>query len=159
MMRQAVQHIPAGMSAARLLAIPWIVYLAWRGERGRCCAALAGSVAVDLADGILARRIGNPIALRRQRRLDGVADAVFFVAAPLCALRLRPTLAREEWLPLSLFGLCQGLSLFACQARFGRLPRYHTRAYKWSAGSLACCWRAGCLAGALGSPSVRRWPR
>src|SRR5438046_1543548 len=59
-------HIPAGMSVLRLLAVPWVVRLARRGARGRCCAVIATLVGIDLADGILARRIGDPAALRRQ---------------------------------------------------------------------------------------------
>ena len=62
-------HIPAGMSVLRLLAVPWVVKLARRGARGRCCAVIATLVGIDLADGILARRIGDPAALRRQRRM------------------------------------------------------------------------------------------
>src|SRR5919197_5710701 len=70
-------HIPAGLSLLRLLAVPWVVRLARRGARGRCCAAIATLVAIDLVDGILARRIGDPAALRRQRRMDSAADLAF----------------------------------------------------------------------------------
>jgi phosphatidylglycerophosphate synthase len=132
----ALQHVPAAISLARLLAIPAIARMAWRGERRRCCVALAGSVLVDLADGIVARRVPNAAALRRQRALDGVADAVFFVAAPLCAVRLRPALPREERAGLAGLALCQGLSTLACLVRFGRLPRYRSASYKWCAGAL-----------------------
>jgi CDP-diacylglycerol--glycerol-3-phosphate 3-phosphatidyltransferase len=116
--------------------VPWIVGRALRGARRQCCAAIAGSVLIDLADGILARRIGDPHALRLQRRLDGATDAVFVVAAPLCAYRLQPALLYEERAAITLLGLCQIGSLVICYARFGRLPRYHTAAYKWSAGTL-----------------------
>ena len=132
----ALQNLPAGMSLARLLAIPAIVRLAWRGERRRWCAALAGCVLVDLADGIVARRVPNAGALRRQRALDGLADAVFTVAAPVCAVRLRPRLPREECVGLTVLIVCQGMSTLACLVRFGRLPRYHSASYKWCAGGL-----------------------
>ncbi len=135
-MQSAMRYIPAGMSVARLLVIPWIMERARRGARGQCCAAMAGSVLVDLADGIVARRIGDPHALRLQRRLDSATDAVFVVVAPLCAYRLRPELVREERAVITLLGLCQIGSLVTCLVRFGRLPRYYTSAYKWSAGTL-----------------------
>lgn len=132
----AVRYAPAGLSAARLLAVPWIVARARRGARHQWCAAIAGSVLLDLADGMLARRIGDRHALHLQRRLDGAADAVFVVAAPLCAYRLRPALVGEERAAIALLGLCQLGSLLTCYARFGRLPRYHTATYRWSAGTL-----------------------
>jgi hypothetical protein len=120
----------------RLLVVPWIVERALRGARRQYCVAIAGSVLVDLADGILARRIGDPHALRLQRQLDGATDAVFVVVVPLCAYRLQPALLREERAAITLLGLCQIGSLMTCYARFGRMPRYHTSAYKWSAGTL-----------------------
>src|SRR2546423_3608017 len=87
-------HIPAGMSVLRLLAVPWVVKLARRGARDRCCAAIATLVGIDLADGILARRIGDPVALRRQRRMDSAADLAFAVATPLCVRWVRRRLLR-----------------------------------------------------------------
>jgi hypothetical protein len=56
---------------------------------------------IDLADGILARRIGDPTALRRQRALDSVADVALRLTAPLCARRLCPTLLRQEAVPIA----------------------------------------------------------
>lgn len=148
--RYALCYAPAGLSAARLLAVPWIVGRALRGARGQCCAAIAGSVMIDLADGILARRIGDPHALRLQRRLDGATDALFVVAASLCALRLRPALLREERAAIAFLGLCQIGSLVTCYGRFGHLPRYHTAAYKWSAGTLGVMLAGRVAGGWLG---------
>ena len=143
---RALRYVPAGLSAIRLLAVPSIVGRALQGARSQCCAAIAGSVMINLADGILARRIGQSAQPRQQRRLDGAADAVFVVAVPLCAYRLRPELLREERAAITLLGLCQTASLLACYARFRRLPRYHTAGYKWSAGTLGVAL-AGRVAG------------
>jgi phosphatidylserine synthase len=149
MTRCAFRHIPAGLSVLRLLAVPWVVRLAQRRARGRCCAAIATLVGIDLADGILARRIGDPIALRRQRALDGVADVALFVTAPLCARRLRPTLVRQEAVPITIVAAAQAASLVACYARFGRLPRYHTEVYKWSSGTMGVALAARVAGGRL----------
>ena len=142
-------HIPAGMSVLRLLAVPWVVRLARRGARGRCCAAMATLVGIDLADGILARRIGDPVALRRQRRMDGAADLAFAIAVPPCVYWVRPELLRQERVPITLVVAAQAASLVACYARFGRLPRYHTAAYKWSSGTMGVALAARVAGGPL----------
>src|SRR5205085_12145001 len=121
---RAFRHIPAGMTVLRLLAVPWVVRLAQRGARGRCCAAMATLVGIDLADGILARRIGDPAALPRQRRMDGATDLAFAAAVPPCVYWVRPELLRQERGPITLVVTAQAASLVACDARFTRLPRY-----------------------------------
>jgi hypothetical protein len=138
-----------GMSALRLLAVPWVVRLARSGARGRCCAAMATLVGIDLADGILARRIGDPVALRRQRRMDGAADLAFAVAVPPCVYWVRPELLRQERVPITLVAAAQAASLVACYTRFGRLPRYHTAAYKWSSGTMGVALAARVAGGRL----------
>ena len=150
MIRRAFRHTPVGMSVLRLLAVPWVVRLARRGARGPCCAAIATLVGIDLADGILARRIGDPTALRRQRRMDGVADLAFAVAIPPCVYWVRPELLRQERIPITLVVAAQAASLVACYTRFGRLPRYHTTAYKWSSGTMGVALAARAAGGRLG---------
>jgi hypothetical protein len=149
MIRRAFRHIPVGMSVLRLLAVPWVVRLARRGSRSRCCAAMATLVGIDLADGILARRIGDPAALRRQRRMDGAADLAFAVAIPPCVYWVRPELLRQERGPITLVVAAQAASLVACYARFRRLPRYHTAAYKWSSGTMGVALAARVAGGRL----------
>jgi phosphatidylglycerophosphate synthase len=149
MIRRAFRHTPAGMSLLRLLAVPWVVRLAHRRARGRSCAAVATLVVINLADGILARRIGDPTALRCQRALDSVADVALCLTAPLCARRLCPTLLRQEAVPITIFAAAQAASLVACYARFGRLPRYHTEAYKWSSGTMGVALAARVAGGRL----------
>lgn len=149
-----LRHVPAGLSLLRLVAAPPVVRLAQRGARGPCSAAMAALVAVDLADGILARRIGDPVALRRQRRLDGIADLAFCAIIPLCVGRLRPEMVREERVPIALVTAAQGASVLACLARFGRLPLYHTAAYKWTSGTLGAAL-AGRIAGGWLSAGFR----
>jgi hypothetical protein len=100
----------------RLLAVPWVVRLAHRRARGRCCAAIATLVVIDLADGILARRIGDLTALRRQRALNSVADVAPRLTAPLCARRLCPTLLRQEAVPIANFAAAQAARPIVCYA-------------------------------------------
>ena len=149
MIRRAFRHIPAGLSVLRLFAVPWVVRLARQRARGRCCAAMATLVGIDLADGILARRIGDPVALRRQRRMDSAADLAFAMAVPPCVYWVRPELLRQERVPITLVVAAQAASLVACYARFGRLPRYHTAAYKWSSGTMGVALAARVAGGRL----------
>ena len=149
MIRRAFRHIPAGLSVLRLFAVPWVVRLARQRARGRCCAAMATLVGIDLADGILARRIGDPVALRRQRRMDSAADLAFAMAVPPCVYWVRPELLRQERGPITLVVAAQAASLVACYARFGRLPRYHTEAYKWSSGTMGVALAARVAGGPL----------
>ncbi|MGI8552588.1 MAG: CDP-alcohol phosphatidyltransferase family protein [Dehalococcoidia bacterium] len=148
-LRVALVHLPAGLSALRLLALPWVVGYARRGERSRWSAAIGLLIGADLMDGILARRIGDPDALRRQRALDGPADAALTIVAPLCAYRLRPHLLSEERVPLLLLATAQAASATACLGKFRRLPRYHTRMFRWSIGALGFALAGRVLGGRL----------
>jgi phosphatidylglycerophosphate synthase len=150
----AFRELPVALSLLRLLVIPWLVRLAYLNRRVTWCATLAALMSVDLADGIIARRTGDARTICRQRRLDGLADAILFAVAPPCAYRLRPRLVREERVAIGLLLAAQGASLAACLLRFRRLPRYRSFAYKWSAGSLGFAL-AGRLAGGLPALAFR----
>jgi hypothetical protein len=69
-----MRALGARLLAARLeVAVPVgeVTASTWRIRPARCYARSP----TDLADGILAPRIGDVAALRRERRLDGVADS------------------------------------------------------------------------------------
>jgi hypothetical protein len=148
------RHLPVVLSLLRLLAIPCLAWLAQRKRRVSWCATLAVLMSIDLGDGIIARRVGDEKMIRRQRRLDGLADAVLFAVAPPCAYRLRPQLVCEERMPIGLLVAAQCASLAACLLRFRCLPRYRTFAYKWSAGLLGFAL-AGRIAGGLPAVGFR----
>jgi hypothetical protein len=59
-----------------------------------------------------------------------------FARIPFAAYRFRPELPASVQAPLAALALAQGCSLAACLARFRRLPRYRTSAYRWSAGAV-----------------------
>lgn len=141
-----LRHAPAGISLARLFVAVWLLRLAWQGKRTACSTLMAVSVLADLADGILARRVGDPVALRRQRRIDRQADAVFTVAAPLAACRLCPEAPGQLRMPIAALVLVQAAGMLACLSRFRRLPRYYSSAYKWCAGAVGLAL-AGRVAG------------
>ena len=149
-----VQHVPAGLSGARLIAALWLPCLARRNRRRQCAAIMVGNIIIDLADGMLARRLCAPTALRRQRRLDGLADAVFTLTAPCASYRLRPDMPASLRAPIAALLLAQCCSTATCLVRFRRLPRYRTSAYRWSAGAVGL-GLAGHVVGGRYEPALR----
>lgn len=143
---------PTALSAARLLVLPWLLREAQRGHRHRVSCAQITMIGVDVIDGMLARRIGHPDALRRQRRLDGLADLGLFAAAPWCAYHLCPEIAREQRRGLVALTCAQLTNLVICWSRFGRLPRYHTTLFRWSAAGVGLMLALRIESTSLGRP-------
>lgn len=127
---------PSLLTGARLALAPLLGLLAWRRRGTPFCACLLAALGLDIADGVLARRFSPPVALARQRRWDGRVDAVIYLTAPWAIWRLRPGVARAQAGPLAALAGAHLLNLATGWARFGRLPRYHTRSFKLSAGAL-----------------------
>lgn len=130
----AFVYSPAGLSVLRMLCGVPLLVLAARG-RSRAWRTLSTLlILLDLADGMLARRINDARATRVQRRLDHLADAVLNVVAPASSVWLDPSLlSRERAYLLALFS-AQAASTAACLLKFGCLPRYRTQAYRWMSG-------------------------
>jgi phosphatidylglycerophosphate synthase len=88
---------PLLLTALRAVLAPVMVLLAWYYPRPAAfgiCLILA--FLSDVFDGILARRLN--VATPGLRRLDSIADSVFYVAALLAAWHLHPS-ALREYLP------------------------------------------------------------
>jgi cardiolipin synthase (CMP-forming) len=69
-----MKHIPNLVSAARLLAAPYVLYLLWRGSFRAALLWFALAAATDFLDGFLARRY--KAGSRLGALLDPVADKV-----------------------------------------------------------------------------------
>ena len=77
----------------------------------------------DVFDGILARRLG--VATPTLRRLDSIADSVFYIAAVFAAWFLHPTAIQECLVALLVLGALE-LARYAFDfAKFGREASYH----------------------------------
>src|SRR5690242_16021778 len=114
MARSARVYSPAGLSLLRLVgALPLAALSLARRARLWCALAIL-LILSDLADGIIARRIGDPAATRTQRGFDHLADAVMHVVLPISALWLRPTLAWEERRYILVLAAAQTTSMLAC---------------------------------------------
>jgi cardiolipin synthase len=119
------------LSALRLWLAPVLVGLAWTGCGEAFVACLAVSLASDVADGQVARRLGR--ASLRGAVLDSRADLATWAALPLAAWWLRPDFVRAEagWLALAVG--TYALPVAIGYLKFGRLTSYHTRLARVSA--------------------------
>ena len=118
------RSLPLILTALRALLGPVMIYLAllWpsRSAFGTC---LIAAFLSDVFDGILARRLN--VATPNLRRLDSIADTIFYLSAIFAAWRLHPSAITERFAPLLV--LC-GLELIRYVfdfAKFGREASYH----------------------------------
>ena len=88
-----MKHIPLLLTALRVVLAPVVVALVlwWPADSG--LSTLLGICLVlaflsDYFDGVIARRLG--VATPSLRRLDSIADTMFYVAATFAAWRLHP---------------------------------------------------------------------
>jgi phosphatidylglycerophosphate synthase len=89
------------------------------------CLILA--VGSDYFDGVLARRLG--IVTTDLRRLDSIADSLFYLAALFAAWWLHPDIVARHFTPLMVLLALEALRYVVDFAKFGREASYHM----WSA--------------------------
>ncbi|MBI3714786.1 MAG: CDP-alcohol phosphatidyltransferase family protein [Betaproteobacteria bacterium] len=95
-----VQQVPLALTALRALLAPVMVMLALAWPNHMAFAAcLIVAFLSDLFDGIIARRLG--IATPGLRRLDSIADSLFYVAAAFAAWHLYPQAILEYWIAIA----------------------------------------------------------
>lgn len=120
---------------------PVLAWLAWNRPSGAAMGAcLIAAFLSDIFDGVIARRLG--IATPGLRRLDSVADSIFYVAALLAVWHLQPQAitARVPW--LAVLGTLELLRYALDLARFRREASYHM----WSSKLWGIALFAGFLA-------------
>jgi phosphatidylglycerophosphate synthase len=126
--RSSLISPPLLLTALRAALAPVVVLLGFFFPSRRAFAiCLILAFLSDIFDGVLARRLG--IATASLRRLDSIADSVFYGAATLAVWHLHPAALLDRW-PLLLALLALELSRYALDLlKFGRESAYHT----WSA--------------------------
>ena len=117
-------RIPLALTGLRALLAPLVVALSlWRpsGLGFGICLALA--FLSDVLDGIIARRLdaATPVL----RRLDSIADTVFYLAAVFAAWHLYPTAIRRNLAPLAVLGVLEIARYVLDLAKFRREASYH----------------------------------
>lgn len=117
-------RLPLALTALRALLAPVVVALAlWWPSAAAFGACLVTAFLSDVFDGVIARRLG--IATPTLRRLDSVADTLFYVAAAFSAWHLYPQVIRDHAMALAaLVALELGRYAFDW-AKFRREASYH----------------------------------
>jgi len=117
-------RIPLALTALRALLAPVVIGLAFAWPApwafGAC---LVTAFVSDVFDGIVARRLG--VATPALRRLDSIADSIFYVAALLAAWHLHADVLRAH---LGALGALAALEVarYAFDLRkFGKEASYH----------------------------------
>ncbi len=127
--------LPNFLSGFRLVAAPFLVYLAWTGRPNLFIALLIISLFSDAIDGFIARRLN--VASELGTRLDSWGDLATYLTVPLCAWWLWPEIIkREAFFVLVVVGAYLA-PLIAGFVKFKRLPSYHTWAAKGAAVAMS----------------------
>jgi CDP-diacylglycerol--glycerol-3-phosphate 3-phosphatidyltransferase len=130
MMRQWA-NIPNLLSAFRLIAAPFLLYLAWTDRPKLFLVLLAFALLSDAIDGFVARRLHVNSDLGTH--LDSWGDLVTFLVVPLCTWWLWPEIIRREAGFVILVMGAFIIPVIAGLLKFGQLTSYHT----WSAKVVA----------------------
>jgi len=112
------------ITSLRILAAPFLLYLAWSGQKTWFLILLIFSLATDAVDGFVARKLNQVSEFGA--RLDSWGDFGLFVITLLCVWRLWPELARREGVFIFLFMATFFLPILIGFIKFQRLTSYHT---------------------------------
>jgi len=123
-------NLPNLLSGLRLALAPALLGLAFAGQAVLFLPVLVFSLATDVADGFLARRLGQCTALGT--RLDSWADLATWAALPLCLVWLRPDFVAAQWPLLGVLVASLLLPVALGLLKFGRVTSYHTYGAKLS---------------------------
>lgn len=123
-MSPLLQQVPLALTALRALLAPVVVALAlaWPAPWAFGVCLVAAFVS-DVFDGIVARRLG--VATPSLRRLDSVADTIFYVAALFAAWHLHAAVIREHAFALLLLLLLEAVRYVFELRKFGKEASYH----------------------------------
>jgi CDP-diacylglycerol--glycerol-3-phosphate 3-phosphatidyltransferase len=128
--------IPNLLSSLRLVSVPVLLVLAWRGCEKEFLVLLVCALLTDLADGYLARRLHQESELGA--RLDSWGDFALYITTPLSAWLLWPELIVRE-IPYVVVVLASFmLPILIGFIKYHRLTSYHTWGAKLSAVLMGC---------------------
>ena len=116
--------IPLALTGLRAALAPVMVLLAlmWPAP-GAFAACLAAAFLSDVFDGIVARRLG--VATPALRRLDSIADSIFYVGALFAAWHLHPSALRDHAAALVVLGVLEAARYAVDLRKFGKEASYH----------------------------------
>jgi CDP-diacylglycerol--glycerol-3-phosphate 3-phosphatidyltransferase len=122
--RRLAEHLPLALTGLRAALAPVMLLLALRAPIAPAfgtCLALA--FVSDVFDGIIARRLG--VATPALRRLDSVADTLFYGTATFAVWHLQPAALLARWPALAVLAALEALRYAVDYAKFRREAAYH----------------------------------
>ena len=146
-----ISYVPLGLTSLRAILAPVLIFLAmYYPSRPAFAACLVIAFLSDVFDGIIARRLN--IVTSTLRRLDSIADSVFYLAAIFVAWLLYPSVIREHRLELAVLFALEIFRYIFDIAKFGCEASYHMWSSKLWGISLFIGFFALLVFGAAGIP-------
>jgi CDP-diacylglycerol--glycerol-3-phosphate 3-phosphatidyltransferase len=128
-------NAPNLISGFRVVCVPVLLVLAWKGATGIFLALFAIGLASDVLDGALARRLGQESDFGA--RLDQWADFALWLVFPVGAWWLWPEIVLREAPYISLAIVCMIVPTALAYAKYRAVPGYHTWSVKLGAVLMA----------------------
>lgn len=118
------RHLPLSLTLLRVLLAPVMLALALlHPDQALFALCLALAFVSDIFDGVIARRLG--IATPALRRLDSIADSLFYGCAAIAAWLLYPGAIRERAVALTVLAALEAMRYAYDYAKFRREAAYH----------------------------------
>ena len=119
-----LHQIPLALVILRALLAPVILVIGFINPSAPAFAAcLVVAFLSDYFDGVLARRLG--VATSNLRRLDSIADTLFYVCAALAAYATAPQLLQPHYGALAILFALEVLRYAYDLLKFGKEASYH----------------------------------
>lgn len=119
-----LKRLPLALVCLRALLAPAMPILAaCRPEPAIFAACLSATVLSDFFDGVIARRLG--VATAGLRRLDSIADTIFYLGALAAVWMLHPDVIRGNAVPLAILLVLEAGKYILDFLKFGREASYH----------------------------------
>ena len=128
-------NLPNAISAARVLMVPLLLLLAFRGQSAPFTRLLAASLFMDFLDGYLARRLDQRTPLGAQ--LDSWGDFLTVLVYPPAGVWLQPALLRANLPWVSVAAVAYFAPIAFGFLKYRRLTSYHTRLMTVTAYAMA----------------------
>jgi len=123
-LNKILHGIPLALTALRALLGPVVLALAYLEPQATAFAVcLVLALLSDYFDGVIARRLG--IATPNLRRMDSIADSMFYVCALLAVVHLHAHLLADYLLPLGGLIALELLRYVYDYRKFGKEASYH----------------------------------
>ena len=129
-------NLPNAISTLRILMVPPLLLLAFRGRSDIFTTLLAISLLMDILDGYLARRLNQQTSLGA--KLDSWGDFLTVLVYPGAAAWLQPALLKENALWVTAAALAYITPIAYGFWKYGRLTSYHSRLMTVTAYVMGC---------------------